>query len=353
MSPIFKDIAGFLKDAVGNNMNNDPTDVRIIKKNLNQLGLFNDDIDNGYITAKMDNSIRAFQRNNDLREDGRLFPGGETERAMFTIIAKRDPKEVWGSDENDEGAIGFGGNVSGVLKGAPKPKEFRMSLNDDADKSENKESSDKPPEQPQSIKDIAPQEHYEKGDGAPIRYTAEKMHNIPTFANAMKDNRDRFESSIAIGEVKTKDGKSKKHTFNHTIINMKDGETITLNAPGAPGGGDYWDRDISRYEGALSGDLKQSIETGSVKLRSTGNFKATKQGNNVYIDGVVDHSMKDVYDFNKDDPEFSIFRKMAEEGHAKPYLISGSRVERVKGVLKIENGKVVEKNFEWIPVKKY
>ena len=118
----FRDFGDFLKGAVGNNLENDPDDVKTTKYNLSRAGYFdeddNDNRDNEFITRKLDSSISRFQRDNKLKEDGVLFPGGETERTIFKTLEKRDLLEIFGGDDNDseDVSIGFGGDVLGTIR---------------------------------------------------------------------------------------------------------------------------------------------------------------------------------------------------------------------------------------------
>lgn len=65
------------------------------------------------------------------------------------------------------------------------------------------------------------------------------------------------------------------------------------------------------------------------------------------FDGLVDHNIKDVYDFNKKDKEFFWFKKQADDGKAKPFLIYGSKPEKVKGKIILKNGQISEHRFDW------
>ena len=79
---LFGALSNFLTGAVGNNLDNDPQDIRDTKRRLNRLGFFDDEVENDFITRELDNGIKGFQRDNDLRVDGKLLPGGETEREI-------------------------------------------------------------------------------------------------------------------------------------------------------------------------------------------------------------------------------------------------------------------------------
>ena len=97
-------------------MDNDPDDVRNTKRHLNRTGHFDDEVENDFITRELDEGIKDFQKDNDLRVDGVLNPGEETERSLFGLLTGRNPDHVFGrQDEDNHGSVGFGGNVSGTL----------------------------------------------------------------------------------------------------------------------------------------------------------------------------------------------------------------------------------------------
>ena len=101
--------SGLIAESVGNNMTNHDEDVLRVKNKLARLDLFDNKTEpepHGIITREMDEGIKAFQKENGLRVDGALYPGGETENALLGTR----PRE-----EEDRGTVGFGGNVSGTL----------------------------------------------------------------------------------------------------------------------------------------------------------------------------------------------------------------------------------------------
>lgn len=116
----------FLTDAIGNNQNNDPKDIRTAKRNLARAKTFdenNDSTENTIITRELDNGIRRFQNNNNLFEDGIMKPGGETERTLLETLTGKPADTVFTTAENDTlGHIGFGGNISGRIEETPKNK---------------------------------------------------------------------------------------------------------------------------------------------------------------------------------------------------------------------------------------
>ncbi len=70
-------ISNFLNGPVDNNLTNHPQDIRNTKRGLNRLGYFGDDTENDFITRELDTGIKSFQKDNDLRVDGKLLPGGD------------------------------------------------------------------------------------------------------------------------------------------------------------------------------------------------------------------------------------------------------------------------------------
>lgn len=82
-----------LRASIGNGLDNDPDDIRKTKDKLNQIGYLGEEPDNGFITRDTDTAIRSFQRDHNLKEDGIMNPGGETERALFQKTAATKAKE--------------------------------------------------------------------------------------------------------------------------------------------------------------------------------------------------------------------------------------------------------------------
>lgn len=79
---LFSNISNFLNGPVGNNLANDPQDIKNTKKNLKRLGYLDDETENEFITRELEAGIKSFQKDNGLRIDGILMPRGETEREI-------------------------------------------------------------------------------------------------------------------------------------------------------------------------------------------------------------------------------------------------------------------------------
>lgn len=110
--------SGQLSGPVGNNMRNDPQDVRKAKRNLKNAGYIRDgsqEMEGPFVTRKMDGGIKRFQHDNNLKVDGIVYPGGGTERSLFEVLTNHSAEDVFGKSSYGGGSIGFGGNVSGTL----------------------------------------------------------------------------------------------------------------------------------------------------------------------------------------------------------------------------------------------
>lgn len=367
---LFDNFTAFLTGPVGNALANDPHDVRAAKKHLSRAGYFNEDTENGYITHALDDGIRRYQRDNNLQTDGRMKPGGETERSLFEKLTGRRADRIFGpaAESAESGSVGFGGNTSGTLAPVPPVPQRKPAYTPnnarvqevDADESEEhtqKKGSDDNILARFAIKQFKDKgynkserlfRHYTEGSGKPIQLTSEEINQAPLFIKAIQDNRKRFEDSLVKGFVDN-DYKSpnKKSEFKKQILELKDGESIVLNNKRIVGGGDLWDKDLNKKAAEQAKDLDQFYATGNTKLQSRGSLRATRKGNIIEIDGIVDNSIKDLYDFNKEDPQFLIFRNLAAHGKAKPFLVFGSDLEKLTGKLEVKNGAVHNANFKW------
>jgi hypothetical protein len=98
--PIFTDIAGLLRAPIGNNMENDPRDVENTKRNFAAEGRYKRSVENGYIDQELNDAIIGFQRDKNLRIDGIMNPGGETEASLISSRLKLPRPELPEKDEN-------------------------------------------------------------------------------------------------------------------------------------------------------------------------------------------------------------------------------------------------------------
>lgn len=84
--PIFSDIGALLRAPIGNNLENRDDDIKNVKIHYAAVGKYKKPIENGIIDSELNDAIFEFQKENKLKIDGIMNPGGETE-AM--LIGKR------------------------------------------------------------------------------------------------------------------------------------------------------------------------------------------------------------------------------------------------------------------------
>lgn len=82
-------MAALINGPVGNNMANDEEDVLNVKGALAETERYEEDEPHGYVTRGMDTAIRDLQREKDLKEDGIMFPGGETETVLVEDMDRK------------------------------------------------------------------------------------------------------------------------------------------------------------------------------------------------------------------------------------------------------------------------
>ncbi len=74
---------------VGNNLENREDDVRRVKGMFSNLGYYKRPVENGIIDRETDTAIHNFQKDNNLKIDGYMNPGGETEGALIDALVSR------------------------------------------------------------------------------------------------------------------------------------------------------------------------------------------------------------------------------------------------------------------------
>lgn len=99
---IFLNIDTLLRAPVGNNLENRLEDVENTKHNFAREGRYKRPVENAYIDQELDEAIIGFQKDNKLKIDGIMNPGGETE-AMLISNRLKLPKIAPDKDEQQSG----------------------------------------------------------------------------------------------------------------------------------------------------------------------------------------------------------------------------------------------------------
>lgn len=98
--PIFSDIGALLRAPVGNNLENRDDDVKNVKTHYAAVGKYKRPVENGIIDTDLDDAIFEFQKENKLKIDRIMNPGGETEA---TLIGQRIGLPDYPKPKEDEG----------------------------------------------------------------------------------------------------------------------------------------------------------------------------------------------------------------------------------------------------------
>lgn len=100
-----------IRRPIGAGLDNDPDDIRIVRGTLKALK--GDEVNpeklSGFIDDDLDTDIRTFQQNTGLIEDGRLTPGGETERNLISRITGENIDFTAADDAVLNRSVGDGG----------------------------------------------------------------------------------------------------------------------------------------------------------------------------------------------------------------------------------------------------
>jgi hypothetical protein len=104
--PIFSNIGALLRAPIGNNLENHTDDVENAKRHYAALGKYKPPVENGILDAALDDAIFNFQKDNKLKIDGIMNPGGETEAMLISQRLKLPSAEhtIKDNDVNEASA---------------------------------------------------------------------------------------------------------------------------------------------------------------------------------------------------------------------------------------------------------
>ncbi len=287
-----KEVGNYINNAVGNNLENEEDDVRNIRKKLDkadtdkafEMEWEEDGKTLGIITRGLDTQIKDFQKKNDLRVDGHINPGGETETALAQTLEKRkkvgddslpnkSQTESKPKTETERFANLFKRITEKEEAYEPIVQEVlnkeREEQNDD-DKSTIREEKSKI-----YAKDLNSVEAFLKflnKDNSTVTIHENEFEEKKTYKQAVEKNRIRFENSIILKE-------NNKSSFYSQVLNMNDGEELRLNNPDVKKYSDKWEVIISSKKNRKKNGLDEFLTTGSIALKSFGIITAKRNKN--------------------------------------------------------------------------
>jgi hypothetical protein len=177
-------------------------------------------------------------------------------------------------------------------------------------------------------------ERYLNGTGDTMVIDRDEARSFTPIRNAEQKNDQRFERSFLPDAM---NGHAEK------LEKLKDGESVLIEDRFAvdygPGAYALQTMDTSTRDYALA--------FGRLGLKSNGNFTATRRGDEIHIEGIVDHHFKDPYDFNPGGPYSSDPNLLERHGKAKSFDRRALWSRRVTGTIRMENGRLGDPQFTW------
>ena len=82
MPSFFSNLRSALSAPIGNRQTSNANDLIQTRRNFSRLGRYGGDTELSVLDRELDTTIRTFQRDKGLKQDGIMNPGGQTERAL-------------------------------------------------------------------------------------------------------------------------------------------------------------------------------------------------------------------------------------------------------------------------------
>ncbi len=169
--------------------------------------------------------------------------------------------------------------------------------------------------------------HFLEGNGETRTLTREQARARSFIPKAEKENQRRFERNF----VERQSGSQVEYPEH--LLALKDGESKRLpiinetpnRERGAKGNekkdADYYEFKRNDYSNLLHGELDEAFATGTSILRSRtkDGFEAWREGNLIYIEGIVEHRWDDTYDFHAGQPGAEPAHFLQQHGLAHVY----------------------------------
>lgn len=382
-------------NAVGTGGANRPEDVLTARRALSLVDIIPADEVNGKMADRtFDGAIEAFQRDFNLKRDGKITPGGETERALARVIRP---------------ALGKGGAGTSLLKNTPVsgPLEETVAVQDDSlQKGENKvgflkinptlpgHKEQPTDEEKKQLRSGGPKidrleekfrefpskarrfgaefaaenmEFYLSGKGGIKWIPKSRIRSFWTVKESEAKNIQRFINDfLALEDMKDIDEDKREgesYVFSK-IRQLKDGESILIKRRNQPGekalaGDPVWDRGVILSGWPTPTKLADSdlfYGSGDSHIHSEGEFLVKREGNVVKIEGTVKHEWRDDYNWNENQsaripgvghiPD-SEGQALEDHGRGKSFKLRSTWSQKVTGTLELRNGKTVNPRIRW------
>lgn len=184
-------------------------------------------------------------------------------------------------------------------------------------------------------------EHFIERSGKDKILSREEARSKLFIRNGEQTNRKRFTQSF-----------TNKRKIGSKFLKLQNGEAIDVK--------DNWDYRVGNFpiktmiinadpsrSHLLRGDLNEAAATGTSFVKSDGNFKARRQRNTIFIDGIVTHKWEDAYDFDPMQSGGAGAFALEKARRAKSFDLKSNWQQRVTGTLQIKDGKLVNPRLTW------
>lgn len=178
-------------------------------------------------------------------------------------------------------------------------------------------------------------ERFLNGSGKPRTFTRVQARAFRPIRDAELFNMDRYEDESFLA-------KTGNTSHNDSLKRLKDGQSVLTT--------DHWEREYGPFRSigrAATGDLDFFVAFGRTELKSKSAVTATRKGDTIHFDGTVTHAWDDRYNFEPMQPGGGGALALQEFRGAKPFKFGAKWTQRVKGTVRVHNGKLSDPKFKW------
>ncbi len=334
----------------------------------------------GLFSYDKEDAIKDFQAGNNLTIDGKIMPNGQTMRALRAQLTA--PVKTEATDKPEPDRVQFAANISdgavtndaaGGLLGIgatdpdgegnsvpesidQNPAPFSLAryyglpeplgvLNWPTDKNPSKHDLDQIEKRMRGYVTLFRKkgwyraaDHLERfvdGSGKELNLTREEIREFEMFRKAEAQNREYF-------ELRTFLARSGDIENNEKLRNLKDGRKETIKAHY-----EYIQTPTRSMLTAMSSGPNSYLSFGNTHIKSCAKINARREGNIIYFDGVVTHTLNDPFDFKKGQPGADDALKLQKHRGAKPFNMKAKWQQKFSGSVNIMNRRLFNPKFKW------
>lgn len=175
-------------------------------------------------------------------------------------------------------------------------------------------------------------DHFLDGDVSDRSVHRDEARKDPFIKRAEDSNRKRYED-------RTFTGTTGNPELNKKLRNLKDGESVEFEDDWDTGQSDL-DSVVDNARMGFKGGANNYLKYGRQGLRSRSKIRATRRGNKIHYEGVVDHNADDDYDFHDGrSGGMTGAKDMQDAGRGKKFKTNRRWKQKVRGSVDIDGWK--------------